>query len=56
MLWCHDVAAAYEELVGRGVEALAEPHVWLDRLLSAWLADPAGHPVQLVQDIARPTG
>jgi glyoxylase I family protein len=28
--------------------ALAAPHVWLDRLLIAWTADPDGNPIQIV--------
>jgi hypothetical protein len=29
---------------------LKPPQPWLGRLLIAWLADPDGNPVQLVQD------
>jgi len=37
------------ELSAAGVPALAAPHEWLGRLLIAWVADPDGNPVQLVQ-------
>ena len=50
VVWCDDVPAAYDDLVGRGVTALKPPEPWLDRLLIAWVADPDGNPVQLVQD------
>ncbi|HSC49488.1 MAG TPA: VOC family protein [Gaiellaceae bacterium] len=50
ILWTDDVPAAYEALTTGGAPALAAPHAWLDRLLIAWVADPDGNPVQLVQD------
>jgi catechol 2,3-dioxygenase-like lactoylglutathione lyase family enzyme len=50
VVWCDDVPKAYDELVGRGVTALKPPEPWLGRLLIAWVADPDGNPVQLVQD------
>ncbi|MEU4366135.1 VOC family protein [Micromonospora chersina] len=51
VLWTDDTAAAYAALTGAGAPALAAPHVWLDRLLIAWTADPDGNPVQLVQPL-----
>jgi catechol 2,3-dioxygenase-like lactoylglutathione lyase family enzyme len=48
-LWTDDTAAAYAQLTARGIPGLAPPHVWLDRLLIAWVLDPDGHPIQLVQ-------
>jgi catechol 2,3-dioxygenase-like lactoylglutathione lyase family enzyme len=50
ILWTDDVDAAFEELTSKGVPALGEPQEWLGRLRIAWVADPDGHPVQLVQD------
>ena len=50
ILWTDDVDAAFEELNERGAPALAPPDAWLGRLRIAWIADPDGHPVQLVQD------
>jgi len=49
ILWTDDTAAAYDAVVAAGAPALAAPHVWLDRLLVAWTADPDGHPIQIVQ-------
>ncbi|MGH9245369.1 MAG: VOC family protein [Acidimicrobiales bacterium] len=49
ILWTDDTPEAYAELVANGAEALAAPHEWLDRLLIAWVADPDGNPIQIVQ-------
>jgi glyoxylase I family protein len=49
ILWSDDAAAAYEHVVGLGAPAIRGPHVWLDRLLIAWIADPDGNPIQIVQ-------
>jgi catechol 2,3-dioxygenase-like lactoylglutathione lyase family enzyme len=49
VLWTDDVRSAYDQLVAAGVPGLAGPHEWLGRLLICWVADPDGHPVQLVQ-------
>ena len=46
-----DTAAAFAELTENGVPVLAAPHEWLGRLLIAWIADPDGNPIQIVQDI-----
>jgi glyoxylase I family protein len=51
VLWCDDTDVAYERLVGAGCPALKPPHLWLDRLRIAWIADPDGHPIQLVQQL-----
>ena len=48
-LWTHDTAKAYQTLTAAGVPGLAAPSTWLDRLLIAWVQDPDGHPIQLVQ-------
>ena len=52
ILWTDDVTTAYAELVAAGVRGLREPHEWLDRLLIAWLEDPDGNPVQIVQPLS----
>lgn len=54
ILWTDDTTAAYDELVGGGVSPLAPPRAWLGRLLIAWIADPDGNPVQIVQHLASP--
>ena len=51
ILWTDDTPSAYAELVGRGAPELKPPHVWLDRLLIAWTADPDGNPIQIVQTL-----
>jgi catechol 2,3-dioxygenase-like lactoylglutathione lyase family enzyme len=57
ILWTDDTTAAHADLVASGAPALAAPHVWLDRLLIAWTADPDGNPIQIVQSLtARPDG
>jgi len=50
VVWTDDVPAALAEL---GAVVLTEPHEWLGRLLIAWVADPDGQPVQIVQDLSR---
>ena len=57
ILWTDDTAAAYANLVAQGVPGLKPPHTWLGRLLIAWVADPDGNPIQMVQAVAsEPTG
>lgn len=51
-----DLRSAWDELLARGVPGLQSPHRWLDRLLIAWVEDPDGHPVQLVQHWREPVG
>jgi len=51
VLWTDDVPASYAALTDAGIPGLAAPHEWLGRLLIAWVADPDGHPVQLVQTL-----
>jgi catechol 2,3-dioxygenase-like lactoylglutathione lyase family enzyme len=52
VLWTEDVRSAHAELVAAGVPGLKEPQEWLGRLLIAWLADPDGNPVQIVQPLS----
>jgi len=51
ILWADDVDTAYESMTAAGCPGIAEPHIWLDRLRIAWLADPDGHPIQIVQSL-----
>jgi len=51
VLWADDVPAALARLRSAGVAVLKEPEPWLGRLLIAWVADPDGHPIQLVQSL-----
>ena len=47
ILWTDDTPAAYAKLTAAGAPTIAAPHVWLDRLLIAWTADPDGNPIEL---------
>ncbi|HEU0131232.1 MAG TPA: VOC family protein [Mycobacteriales bacterium] len=50
VVWADDVDAAFARLVAAGAPSLSEPHDWLDGALRvAWVADPDGNPVELVQ-------
>ncbi len=49
VLWTDDTDAAYDRLVASGASALSQPHDFLASLRSAWVADPDGNPIQLVQ-------
>lgn len=50
VLWSDDTDAAVEALTVRGAPLLSAAHDFLDgRLRSAWVADPDGNPIQLVQ-------
>lgn len=51
ILWTDDVERSYQTLVEAGCPGLVAPHIWLDRLRIAWLADPDGHPIQIVQSL-----
>lgn len=51
ILWTDDAAGAFTQLTAAGCPALKPPHQWLGRLLIAWVADPDGNPVQIVQDL-----
>jgi catechol 2,3-dioxygenase-like lactoylglutathione lyase family enzyme len=48
-VWLDDVDAAYLDLLAHGATAMSAPHDWLDDLRVAWVTDPDGHPVELVQ-------
>lgn len=49
VVWTDDLEAAYATLQSAGVRTLAAPHDFLDGALrAAWVADPDGHPVQMV--------
>lgn len=52
VLWTDDVDAAQEDAVARGAKRLSAPHDF-DILRGAWVADPDGHPIQLVQRRSR---
>ena len=49
VLWNDDTDRAYELLVSQGAPSLSPPHDFLGLLRVAWVADPDGNPIQLVQ-------
>jgi catechol 2,3-dioxygenase-like lactoylglutathione lyase family enzyme len=50
VLWTDDTDAAVNALVAKGAPLLSPDHDFLDgKLRSAWIADPDGNPIQLVQ-------
>jgi glyoxylase I family protein len=51
ILWTDDIAAAFATLTANGVTGLVAPHEWLGRLRIAWVSDPDGNPVQIVQSL-----
>lgn len=54
ILWTDDVPAGYDRLIGFGAKSIKAPSPWLDRLLIAWVEDPDGHLVQIVQHHVQP--
>jgi predicted enzyme related to lactoylglutathione lyase len=50
VLWTDDTDAAVNSLVAAGAPLLSAPHDFLDgELRAAWIRDPDGNPIQLVQ-------
>jgi predicted enzyme related to lactoylglutathione lyase len=50
VVWTDDTDAALRTLVAKGAQVLSPAHDFLDgQLRSAWVADPDGNPIQLVQ-------
>ena len=50
VLWTDDVDSAVRALVTKGAPLLSPAHDFLDgKLRAAWIADPDGNPIQLVQ-------
>jgi catechol 2,3-dioxygenase-like lactoylglutathione lyase family enzyme len=50
VLWTDDTDAALNALVAKGAPLLSPAHNFLEgKLRAAWIADPDGNPIQLVQ-------
>jgi catechol 2,3-dioxygenase-like lactoylglutathione lyase family enzyme len=50
VLWTEDTDAAVNALTAKGAPLLSAVHDFLDgRLRSAWISDPDGNPIQIVQ-------
>jgi len=56
VLWTPDTPRAYERLQELGAVPVKPPEPWLGRLLIAWVEDPDGHLVQVVQPAQNPPG
>jgi predicted enzyme related to lactoylglutathione lyase len=56
VLWCDDVDAAYARALAAGATVMREPHDFQEgRLRVAWVMDPLGNPLELVQERKPPT-
>ena len=50
VLWADDTDRAFARMTADGAPSLSPPHDFLNgRLRAAWVADPDGNPIQLVQ-------
>ena len=50
VLWTDDTDAAVDALVAKGAPLLSAPHDFLGgKRRAAWIADPDGNPIQIVQ-------
>jgi catechol 2,3-dioxygenase-like lactoylglutathione lyase family enzyme len=49
VLWSDDTDHDYEHLTTIGAKSLSPPHNFLSDLRVAWVADPDGNPIQIVQ-------
>lgn len=49
ILWTDDTDREYARLIAEGAPSLSPPHDFLSNLRAAWVADPDGNPIQLVQ-------
>ncbi|SDS21805.1 VOC family protein [Microlunatus soli] len=52
ILWTDDVPAGYARLIELGAAPVKPPSPWLERLLIAWVEDPDGHLIQVVQTVS----
>ena len=51
VIWTDDTDAALTALAARGTPVLSPAHDFLDgKLRAAWIADPDGNPIQLIQE------
>lgn len=51
ILWTDDTTDAYARLRELGARGVHEPAPWMDNLLIAWVEDPDGHLIQVVQRV-----
>lgn len=53
VLWTDDTDRDHARLTADGAPSLSPPHNFLSNLRVAWVADPDGNPIQLVQNRKR---
>ncbi|MGI9252527.1 MAG: VOC family protein [Thermomicrobiales bacterium] len=51
VLWTDDVRADWDRLLAAGAEPVSPPHLFIGRLLGAWLKDPDGGSIHIVQEV-----
>ena len=56
VLWTDDVKRDWLHLQDAGAVPVRPPHLFLGRLLGAWLNDPEGGNVHIVQDVENSAG
>jgi catechol 2,3-dioxygenase-like lactoylglutathione lyase family enzyme len=49
VLWTDNVDEDFQELESKGVKTLSPPHDFISTVRGAWLADPDGYAIQIVQ-------
>ncbi len=49
VLWTDDADREYARLTAEGAPSLSPPHDFLSDLRLAWVADPDGNPIRLIQ-------
>lgn len=52
VLWVDDCDEAYAYLLAHGATTVSEPHVFIEVLRGAWVADPEGNPIHVVANIS----
>jgi hypothetical protein len=52
VLWTDDADRDYAHLTSEGAPPLSPPHDFLDHLRLAWVGNPDGNPIRLVQRTA----
>ncbi len=52
VVWTDALEDDYRGLLDKGARSLREPHDFGGALRAAWIADPDGNPIQVVQKIA----
>lgn len=51
ILWSDDTDSDYKRLTAEGAPSLSPPHTFLNNLRAAYVADPDGNPINIVQKL-----